>query len=193
MYYNDYDDNGKKQQIVTYYMEGKEQVFATIGDLQKQVPILKKKILYARKFADMSLEELFTAKKLKEARKYEANYFDNAVLVNQGNGKFETVSLPDLAQWTPYKTAQIVDINHDNLPDVLMYGNYFGNNIQLGRYDADFGKVLINKGNCRFEARNTEGVQIKGEARRMLPIQIGKQRAFVLGLNNDKVRVLKVE
>ena len=56
-----------------------------------------------------------------------------------------------------------------------------------------FGKVLINKGNCRFEPRNTEGVQIKGEARRMLPIQIGKQRAFVLGLNNDKVRVLKVE
>jgi enediyne biosynthesis protein E4 len=193
MYYNDYDDNGKKEQIVTYYMQGKEQVFATIGDLQKQVPILKKKILYARKFADMSLEQIFTAEKLKKAKKYEANFFDNAVLVNQGNGKFETVSLPDLAQLTPYKTAQIVDINHDNLPDVLMYGNYYGNNIQLGRYDADFGKVLINKGNGRFEVKNTEGVQIKGEVRRMLPIQLGKQKAFVLGVNNEKIKVLKVE
>lgn len=193
MYYNDYDDNGKKEQIVTYYLQGKEQVFATIGDLQKQVPILKKKILYARKFADMSLEEIFTAEKLKKAKKYEANFFDNAVLINQGNGKFETVSLPDLAQLTPYKTAQIVDINHDNLPDVLMYGNYYGNNIQLGRYDADFGKVLINKGYCRFEPQNTEGVQIKGEVRRMLPIQVGKKKAFILGINNEKTRILTIE
>ncbi|MBL7814380.1 MAG: VCBS repeat-containing protein [Saprospiraceae bacterium] len=192
MYYNDYDGNGKKEQIVTYYLQGKEHVFATIADLQRQVPILKKKILYARKFAEMSLEEIFTAEKLKKAQKYEANYFDNAVLINQGNGKFETVSLPDLAQWTPYMTAQIIDANGDNLPDVLMYGNYFGNNIQLGRYDADYGKLLINKGNGHFEVKNTEGVQIKGEVRRMLPLQIGQQKTFILGINNEKVRILKV-
>ena len=114
-------------------------------------------------------------------------------MINKGDGQFETQSLPDLAQLAPYKTAQIVDINHDNLPDVLLFGNYYGNNIQLGRYDADYGKVLINKGNCHFEARNTEGVQIRGEVRRMLPVQILKQKAFVLGINNEKVRVLKVE
>ena len=196
MYYNDYDDNGKKEQIVTSYLQGKEHVFATIADLQKQVPILKKKILYARKFADMSMEEIFTAEKLKKAKKYEANYFDNAVMMNQGNGKFETISLPDLAQLTPYLTAQIIDANGDNLPDVLMYGNYFGNNIQLGRYDADFGKILINKGNGRFEARNTEGVQIRGEVRRMLPITLpkkGKGKTFILGINNEKVRIINVE
>ena len=193
MYYNDYDDNGKKEQIVTSYLQGKEHVFATIADLQKQVPILKKKILYARKFAEMSLEEIFTAEKLKKAKKYEANYFDNAVLMNQGNGKFETVSLPDLAQLTPYMTAQIIDANGDNLPDVLLYGNYFGNNIQLGRYDADFGKILVNKGNCQFDVRNTEGVQIKGEVRRMMPIQVGKRKAFILGINNEKVRILEIK
>ena len=196
MYYNDYDDNGKKEQIVTSYLQGKEHVFATIADLQKQVPILKKKILYARKFADMSMEEIFTAGKLKKAKKYEANYFDNTVIMNQGNGKFETISLPDLAQLTPYMTAQIIDANGDNLPDVLMYGNYFGNNIQLGRYDADFGKILINKGNGRFEAHNTEGVQIRGEVRRMLPITLPKKakgKTFILGINNEKVRIVNIE
>jgi enediyne biosynthesis protein E4 len=196
MYYNDYDGNGKKEQIVTSFLQGKEHVFATIGDLQRQVPILKKKILYARKFSEMSLEEIFTAEKLKSAKKYEANYFDNAVLINQGNGKFETVSLPDLAQLAPYITAQIIDANGDNLPDVLMYGNYFGNNIQLGRYDADFGKILINKGNCRFEVRNTEGVQVKGEVRRMLPIVLSpkdKSKNFVLAINNEKIKVIKVK
>lgn len=192
MYYNDYDDNGKKEQILTYYLQGKEHTFATIADLQRQIPPLKKKILYAQKFARMSLEEIFTADKIKKAKKYEVNYFDNAVLINEGNGVFKTVSLPELAQWTPYKTAQIIDANQDNLPDILMYGNYYGNNIQLGRYDADFGKVLINKGNGQFDVRNTEGIAIKGEVRRMQPITIGKKKALVLAVNNDKVRVLEV-
>jgi enediyne biosynthesis protein E4 len=196
MYYNDFDDNGKKEQVVTYYLQGKENVFATIADLQRQIPPLKKRILLARKFAEMSIEEIFTAPKLNKAKLYEANYMDNAVIINKGNGQYETVSLPDLAQLTPYKTAQIVDANGDNLPDVLLYGNFYGNNIQLGRFDADFGKILLNKGNCQFETHNTEGVQVRGEVRRMLPIQIsknGKGKTFVQAINNEKVKIIKIE
>jgi enediyne biosynthesis protein E4 len=196
MYYNDFDDNGKKEQVVTYYLQGKENVFATIGDLQRQIPPLKKRILFARKFAEMGIDEIFTASKISKAKKYEANYMDNAVIINKGQGQYETISMPDLAQLTPYKTAQIIDANGDNLPDVLLYGNFYGNNIQLGRFDADFGEVLINKGNCQFEARNTEGVQVRGEVRRMLPIKIGKNpkgKTFVQAINNEKVKIIKIE
>jgi enediyne biosynthesis protein E4 len=196
MYYNDFDNNGKKEQILTYYIEGKEHCFATIADLQRQMPILKKKILYAQKFARMSLPEIFTAEKLKSAKQYEANYFDNAVLVNQGNCTFLTQSMPELAQLSPYKTAQIINANNDNLPDILLYGNYYGNNIQLGRYDADFGKILINKGKAQFEAQNTEGVQVRGEVRRMLPIRIGsnpKNQTFIQALNNGKANILMIK
>jgi enediyne biosynthesis protein E4 len=194
MYYNDFDDNGKKEQILTYFIQGQEHCFATIADLQRQMPILKKKILFARKFATMSLEEIFTAEKLKNAKKYEANYFDNAVIINKGNGQFETVSLPDLAQLTSYKTAQVIDANNDNLPDVLLYGNFYGNNIQLGRYDADFGKILINKGNCQFEVVPTEGVVVKGEVRKMLPLKIKNisKSSYILGINNENIKVLQI-
>ncbi len=194
MYYSDFDDNGKKEQILTYYMQNKEIPFTNIADLQRQIPSYKKKILYAREFAKMTLEEIFTAEKLKKAKKYTANYFDNAVIINQGNGKFETVSLPNLAQLTPYKTAQIIDANKDNLPDVLLYGNFYGNNVQLGRYDADFGKILINKGNCTFEVQNINGVQIKDEVRRSAAISLGKnkEKAIILARNNTSVRVLKM-
>jgi hypothetical protein len=200
MYYNDYDGNGQKEQILTYYLQGKEHAFATIADLQKQIPILKKKILLARKFAEMSLADIFTAEKLKSAQVYTADYFDNAVLINQGNGQFKTTSLPDLAQMTPFKTAQIVDANGDSLPDVLMYGNFYGNTIQLGRYDADFGKLLINKGQGVFDVQTPnhktpsgKSLSVKGEARRLLPIQIGQKKAFVLAMNNERLRVLRLE
>ena len=195
LYYNDFDDNGKKEQIVSFYMQGREVPFADLADLQRRIPLLKKKFLYATDFAKATLPQIFGEAKLKASKLYTANYFDNAILINKGNLQFETVSLPDLAQLTPYKTAQIVDVNKDNLPDVLLYGNFYGNNIQLGRYDADFGKVLINKGNGKFDAENVGGTQIKGEVRRMLPISIknNKGKTFVLGRNNETVRVIEVK
>ena len=195
MYYNDFDDNGKKEQIMSFYMQGKEVAFTDLSDLQKRIPMLKKKFLYATDFAKATLPEIFGKEKLKAAKLYTANYFDNAILINKGNLQFETISLPDLAQLTPYKTAQIVDANKDNLPDVLMYGNFYGNNVQLGRYDADFGKLLINKGSGQFEPRNVDGVQMKGEVRQMLPILIKntKEKTFVLGRNNETVRVIKIQ
>ncbi len=195
LYYNDFDDNGKKEQIVSFYMQGREVPFADLADLQKRIPLLKKKFLYATDFAKATLPQIFGEAKLKASKLYTANYFDNAILINKGNLQFETVSLPDLAQLTPYKTAQIMDVNKDNLPDVLLYGNFYGNNVQLGRYDADFGKVLINKGNGQFDAQNVGGVQIKGEVRRMLPISIknNKGKTFVLGRNNETVRVIEVK
>lgn len=61
----------------------------------------------------------------------------------------------------------------------------------MGRYDADFGKVLINKGNGHFEPQNTEGVALRGEARRMMSIKVaGKGNCLILALNNERVRVL---
>ncbi|MDZ7880888.1 MAG: VCBS repeat-containing protein [Saprospiraceae bacterium] len=195
MYYNDFDDNGKKEQIISFYMQGREVPFTDLGDLQKRIPLLKKKYLYAIDFAKSTLPQIFGEAKLKAAKLYTANYFDNAVLINKGNLQFETVSLADLAQLTPYKTAQIVDVNKDNLPDVLLYGNFYGNNVQLGRYDADFGKVLINKGGGQFDAQNVEGAQIRGEVRHMLPISIksNKGKTFVLGRNNETVKVIEVK
>ena len=31
------------------------------------------------------------------------------------------------------------------LPDILLVGNYYENNIQMGRNDADFGTILLIK------------------------------------------------
>ena len=49
--------------------------------------------------------------------------------------------------------AAIVDAGGDSLPDILLLGNYYDNNIQMGRYDADYGTILLNKGHARFGAR----------------------------------------
>jgi hypothetical protein len=191
MYYNDFDDNGKKEQIVTYYVNGKEVPFASKDELQHQLPNIKKKFLYAEDFAKATIDEIFEEEKLEEAQVHTANYFANAILINEGNLNFTVKALPWETQLTSYRDAIVVDANTDSLPDILLIGNYYDNNIQMGRYDADFGSILINKGQGNVDCESINGLQIKGQVRHVRKISIAGEDAFILARNNDSIKVIQ--
>lgn len=191
LYYNDFDDNGKKEQVLTYFLEGREIPFANKDELQKQIPLLKKKFLYAENFAKASLTEIFGAGKLDKSQKLTADYFSNAVLINDGKLNFTMQALPWQAQLSSYRDAVIVDANGDTLPDILLFGNYYNSNIQMGRYDADFGTMLVNKGKGNFSPESINGLQVKGQVRYIREIMINKKQAFILARNNDSTMVIR--
>lgn len=191
LYYNDFDDNGKKEQIVSYYVGGKEVPFASKSELEKKLPVLKKRFLYAGDFARASLGDLFLPVKLEKAGVLSADYFSNAILINDGHQNFTIQPLPWDAQLTSYRDAVVVNANKDSLPDLLLVGNYYDNNIEMGRYDADFGTVLINKGNAGFACESINGLAIKGQTRHIRRIEIGKKEAFILARNNDSTMVIR--
>ena len=191
LYYNDFDDNGKKEQVLTYYVGGKQIPFANKAELERQMPPLKKKFLYAEDLSRASLDDLFGRDKLKDAQVLTADYFSNSILINKGNLIFETKPLPAEAQFTSYKDAVVVNANGDEKPDILLVGNYYDNNIEMGRYDADFGTLLINNGNGNFTCQVLNGLSIKGQVRHVLPLTIGVQKAYILGKNDDSTMVVK--
>jgi enediyne biosynthesis protein E4 len=193
MYYNDFDGNSKREQILTYYMQGKEIPFANKAELERQLPGLKKKFLYAENFAKASLEDLFSKDKLSSAQVETANYFSNALLINRGNMDFEVTALPWEAQLTSYRDAVVVNANGDTLPDILMVGNYYENNIEMGRYDADFGILLVNKGGGMVIPQPLNGVELKGQVRKIAKIDINKKQAYIIAKNNDSTSVLSFE
>ena len=191
LYHTDFDGNGKKEQVVTYYLEGREIPFANKGELEKQMPVLKKKFLYAEDFAKASLKELFGADKLKKADVLMADYFSNAVLINDAKGNFSIQALPWQAQLTSYRDAVVMDANGDKLPDIFLTGNFYANNIQMGRYDADYGTILINKRNGQFNYSQLNGVTIKGEARHIRKTKLASGReAFIVARNNDNTMLI---
>jgi hypothetical protein len=190
LYYNDFDANGRKEQVLTYFQQGRELPFANKDELQRQIPMLKKKFLYAEDFAKANLEKIFTKEKLDASEILQADYFSNAVLMNDGKMKFTAQALPWQAQLSSLRDAVVMDANQDNLPDMLLVGNYYRNNIQMGRYDADFGTILLNKGKGNFTAENINGVQIKGEVRHIRKISINGKEAFVVARNNDAAVVI---
>lgn len=190
LYYNDFDANGRKEQVLTYFQQGRELPFANKDELQRQIPMLKKKFLYAEDFAKADLEKIFTKEKLSASEILQADYFSNAIFINDGKMKFAAQALPWQAQLSSLRDAVVIDANKDNLPDILLVGNYYRNNIQMGRYDADFGTILLNKGKGNFTAENINGVQIKGEVRHIRKISINGKEAFVVARNNDAAVVI---
>jgi enediyne biosynthesis protein E4 len=191
LYYTDFDASGKKEQLMTYFLDGKEIPFASIDELEKKIPSLKKKFLYARDFAKAPLADIFPPEKLRHADSLSADLFSSMVFINDGKMNFEARPLPWEAQLSTFRTAVVVDANGDQLPDILMLGNYYDNNIQMGRSDADFGTILLNQGKGQFSCTGIPGLAIKGQVRQVRKIKLAGADAFVLARNNDSARVIR--
>jgi hypothetical protein len=193
LYLNDFDGNGTRDQVLTYYLNGMEIPFANKAELEKQMPALKKKFLYAADFAKAPMKEIFEKEKLNTAQVLSAEQFSNALFINDGQGKYIIQPLPFQAQFTPYKDAVVLDYNKDGMKDVLIAGNFYGNNIQLGRSDADFGTLLLNRGNGKLEPIPLPGMIIKGEVRKISQITLGVNNALVIARNNDSAMIINIQ
>jgi hypothetical protein len=190
MYVNDFDGNGKVEQLMTYYVRDTEIPFAGKIQLEKSLPILKKKYLYAADFAKADLSDLFGKDKLEQALNLKADCFENMVFINEGNHRFRALPLPDEAQYTTYRTAAVLDADGDGLPDILLGGNFNENTVEIGRMDGDFGTILLNRGTGKFQAALADGIDLRGEVRKISPITIGTRGAFILARNNDSLKII---
>lgn len=193
MYFNDFDDNGKKEQIVSYYVGGKEIPFNNFAELQKQIPSLKKNYLYAKDFARASMTEIFGKDKIAESEVFEANHFKNSLFLNDGNGNFTTNDLPIEMQYTSYYAGWFGDINGDGKTDLVPGGNFYNCNVQMGRYDAENGSVLINQGDNKFQYFNLKNSPLKGQVKQIKPITITDQKAIIVAQNNGPLKILKIK
>lgn len=191
LYYNDFDENGKKEQMLTYYLDGQEVPFYNKSEIEKQMPEMRKRFLYAKDFAVASPEDIMTRQKMKSADILTADYFASALLVNKGNMQFDIRPLPWQAQLAPLRDGIEVNANNDSLHDVLLIGNYYENNVEMGRYDADFGSLLINNGKGDFFYEGLKGVRLTGQSRKIRKIIIDKKEAFVIARNNDSALVIR--
>ncbi len=191
MYINDFDDNGRIEQIMTYYVGGIETPFSSKIQLEKQMPLLKKKYLYAENFAKASLQDLFGKSKLNKALKLTADCFENVVLINDGKMNFSQIPLPYEAQFTTYKKALQVTQSHSDLPLVLLMGNYYNYNVELGRQDADFGTFIQLENQHSKTIQSFSGMHVQGQVNQLMPIHLNQTKAYLIIRNNAKAMLVK--
>ncbi len=177
MYYNDFDGNGIGEQVITYSVQGKEICFAVKSDLEKQLPPLKKKFLYAGDFARAGLPDIFGAGLLRDAVQWTINESRSMVFINEGEKGFTAKPLPWQQQLSPIRAILPLDADRDGDLDFLLAGNFYENNVQLGRNDADFGSFLINDGAGKLRYALIPGVNLKGQVRKLKSF---KEGAFII-------------
>ena len=119
-------------------------------DVQDGLPGLKKQNLRHADYAGRSVQELFTSEQLANAVVKEINYSSSCIAFNRGNGKFEIRTFPPLIQFSSVRALAFADLNNDGAPDIILGGNEFNFQPQLGRLDANPGYVLLNDGKGNF-------------------------------------------
>jgi len=75
----------------------------------------------------------------------------------------------------------------------LWVGNFEGNNIQMGRYDADMGTLLVSDPNKIWKPQTLNGLKLEGQFRHVEPIKIAGNQAWILVRNNGPVQVIRIK
>jgi hypothetical protein len=177
MYVNDFDGNGQVEQILTYYVGGKEIPYSSFPEITKQLPSIKKKYLYTKQLSKASLTDIFSAEKLSTASIATANYFANAFIENTGKD-FVIRPLPPHLQFSTLRAATLLDNNN-----VLLGGNFFETSIEIGHLDAFKGNLLTFNGN-EMTVNTLGDLRIEGQVKEIFPIKINGQINYLF-LRND--------
>ncbi len=190
MYVNDFDDNGQIEQILTYYLQGKETFFANHADVTKQMPQLKKKYLYATDYAKADLNSLLGEAKLKKSDVFEVNTFESVWFENTGNQNYKKHNLPEKFQFSTINAGAL--INKKEGFNMLLAGNFYDNTIEMGKYDADYGNILGSTEQDTAFLRLAKGLQIKGQVRKITPIEIKGNSYLIITKNDGYVQLLSI-
>jgi hypothetical protein len=175
--------------VLTHIVHGIEYPFNTRDEMTKQMPSLKKKYLSYEKFSNAKFEDFFSSKVIQASIKYEANEFESTYIENKGNNTFSIKPLPKAVQLSTANSFLIEDFNLDGNLDILEGGNFFRSNIQMGRYDASYGVLLLGDGKNNFSpvSAHNSGFSVKGEIRGIIPIKINDRTHYMIVRNNDAV------
>jgi hypothetical protein len=191
LFVTDFDGNGSVDKIMTKTYEGKDVPVFMKRDLQDQIPSLKKNALHHNEYAQKSVNDLFNKETISKALVKEVNFVSTIVAINKGGGQYEIKIMSPLVQFSSVHSIISIDINKDGNPDLIMGGNDFYFQPQLGRLDANQGLVLLGDGKGNFTPLSSDksGLNFTGMMRDIQKINY-QQKENVLFLQNDLSPVL---
>ncbi|QHT68902.1 VCBS repeat-containing protein [Rhodocytophaga rosea] len=193
LYVNDYDQNGSVEQIISCYTEnGKTYPMVLKAELQKRLPLVKKKFVKFSEYADKGVADIFSPEQMKTVVEKKVYNPASSFLINEGNGKFTLEALPVEAQFSPIYGIETLDYDQDGKQDILLTGNFFDVLPEIGRYDANYGLILKSSGKGKFSVvfPRESGFFVKGQVRHARKIKGASNQEFiVLAKNNDKTQI----
>lgn len=191
--YKDFDGNGSLDPVLCYFIKGVSYPAASRDDLTDQLPLLKKKYLEYKEYADATLEQIFTKEQLQDAITLKAETMQSGYLENKGAEGFVWHAFPGEAQVSPVHGIVIDDFNGDGKKDLLLGGNNTWSRIKFGRYTANHGIVLLGdgKGEFAYLPQWQSGLQLRGNLRTLVTVPVQGRSMVLAGFNDAPTQLLK--
>lgn len=194
IYYKDFDENGSVDPIFCYYIGGVSYPAASRDDLMDQLPSLKNKFLEYHKYANATINDLFTADQLKDAKMLKAEVLETVYLENTGKG-FNLKPLPVEAQYAPVYAIASSDLDKDGKKDLILAGNNSWTRIKFGHFTSNNGMLFSGngKGEFKYVPQWKSGLNIRGNVRslKVFPSVKNSGNQLVFGINNAPVKTVK--
>ena len=172
LFVNDFDHNGALDPVMGFTAaDGKVYPYNLRHNLIDQMKGLKKKFPDYNSFKNADLNLIFSEEALSLSTKATVIELKTSIYINDGNGGFESISLPKEVQMSPVFAIETGDFDLDGDTDIVLGGNLFRVKPEVGRYDASFGTFLENTGNDAIGAPifkttpGNKGLKVTGEVR----------------------------
>ncbi|MEQ8625307.1 MAG: VCBS repeat-containing protein [Vicingaceae bacterium] len=168
IYAVDLDGNGSIEAIPFYYFkDGESHPKHLLDELIAQYPAARGRFPKYDDYSKSTVFDLFSDDELNKSYKLEVKTFSTSYFENTGNTSFKRIDLPVMAQISEVHGILIEDFNQDNNQDVILVGNNFGTDVEMGRSDASIGCLLVGdgKGNFNYIPNNKTGFKVIGDAR----------------------------
>jgi len=190
---NDFDQNGAIEHILVSHQEGKSIPWAMKNTLIKQLPSLRKQLPTYASYQSKSLEELFPPTILSKSLTLTLDKLASTLWINQGDGTFLEVSLPEEIQSSPiYSIEKSTSLDGKNL--ILVGGNQSRIKPELGSQLGSYGWVLVQTSEKEWTVLLPEesGIKVDGEIRSMLQLTIKNKPHLILFKSNDETVIYEI-
>ncbi len=194
VYYDDFDANGKKDIVLSYYNFGELYPLRGRSCSSQQIPTLAESFPTYDIFASSDLEEIYGRENLEAALHLEANTFASLVLENQGDGTFMQHPLPMEVQFSNINDVWAGDLDSDGWTDLILVHNMFGSEVETPRADAGMGLYLRGDAAFSFQVVNPQesGLFLTQECKKIVSID-ETDPTFVIAVNDGPLKVLKAK
>lgn len=191
VYYYDFDDNGSKDVVLTYYNFGQKFPLRGRQCSSQQVPAIAEKFPTYDMFASSNVSQIYGEDKLEHALHNAATTFASTYFENKGNGQFEAHTLPVECQLSTINDMIIDDLNGDGHPDIITAGNMYNVEVETERADAGIGAVLLGDGKGQFRAlvKAESGLDLNYDVKSLLKINTTRGKLLLAGCNNEPLKV----
>ena len=185
MYYGDFDQNNRKETVITYSKNGKKYPVNSKDELAAQMNIVSKQFVEHKDYALKTVEEILSVEGIKKALKFTVNTLASGYLENN-DGDFKTFKqFPKELQYAPIGSFDFIDVNKEKR--VIISGNSLSVNTYHGGYTSLKGVLL--KSITEYDFVSNFGIlpfntKIKG----IKSVEMKNEKLLLVVSNNDSIQ-----